>query len=146
MTLSRRSGRFAVFGGIRCPRSPTIERLRKTNHAVRYCVCWAGSRRASCRPYLHSMESSRDQHDRFSRLVRARHSRRGCDGRFLPDAAIRVAGRVTAMSAALVKLRNLAPYALLTLILPGGSVVAFLLWLHRRQRGAAAPRGATPTT
>jgi hypothetical protein len=46
------------------------------------------------------------------------------------------------MSAALVKLRSLAPYALLALILPGGLVAAFLLWLHRRQKGASALRGA----
>jgi hypothetical protein len=39
------------------------------------------------------------------------------------------------MPAALTKLRDLAPYAVLALVLPGGSVVAFLLWLHRRQRG-----------
>jgi hypothetical protein len=39
------------------------------------------------------------------------------------------------MPAALAKLRDLAPYAVLALVLPGGSVVAFLLWRHRRQRG-----------
>lgn len=31
------------------------------------------------------------------------------------------------------KLRAVAPYALMELILPGGSVVALLLWLYRRQ-------------
>jgi hypothetical protein len=46
------------------------------------------------------------------------------------------------MTAALVKLRTLAPYALLALVLPGGSLVAFLLWLHRRQKEASALRGA----
>lgn len=38
------------------------------------------------------------------------------------------------MSAAVAKLRSLAPYALLALLLPGGFVAAFLLWLHRRRR------------
>jgi hypothetical protein len=37
---------------------------------------------------------------------------------------------------ALRKLRELAPYALLELVLPGGSVMALLLWLYRRQRNA----------
>ncbi len=32
------------------------------------------------------------------------------------------------------KLRAVAPYALMELILPGGSVMALLLWLYRRQR------------
>jgi hypothetical protein len=33
-----------------------------------------------------------------------------------------------------VKLRAVAPYALMELILPGGSVMAALLWLYRRRR------------
>jgi len=37
----------------------------------------------------------------------------------------------------LAKLRELAPYALIELILPGGSLMALLLWLYRRQRKAA---------
>jgi hypothetical protein len=49
------------------------------------------------------------------------------------------------MSAALMRLRNLAPYVVLVLFLPGGLVVAFLLWLHRRQKGAAS-REAVRTT
>jgi hypothetical protein len=36
------------------------------------------------------------------------------------------------------KLRELAPYALIELVLPGGSVLAILLWLYRRQRNAPA--------
>ena len=36
------------------------------------------------------------------------------------------------------KLREPAPYALMELILPGGSVMAVLLWLYRRQRNAPA--------
>lgn len=41
-----------------------------------------------------------------------------------------------ATAAILGKLRELAPYALIELILPGGSVMALLLWLYRRQRKA----------
>jgi len=37
-------------------------------------------------------------------------------------------------AAVIVKLRSLAPYALIELILPGGSVIALLLWLYRRQK------------
>jgi hypothetical protein len=40
-------------------------------------------------------------------------------------------------AAVLARLRAVAPYALLELILPGGSVMALLLWLYRRQRKAA---------
>jgi hypothetical protein len=32
------------------------------------------------------------------------------------------------------KLRELAPYAAIELVLPGGSLVAILLWLYRRQK------------
>jgi hypothetical protein len=46
-----------------------------------------------------------------------------------------VAPKVRACTAAVVaKLRAVAPYALLELILPGGSMMALLLWLYRRQR------------
>jgi hypothetical protein len=34
---------------------------------------------------------------------------------------------------AIWRLRALAPYALLELILPGGTVIALLLWLYRRR-------------
>jgi hypothetical protein len=37
-------------------------------------------------------------------------------------------------AAAIVRLKALAPYALIELILPGGSVMALLLWLYRRRR------------
>jgi len=37
-------------------------------------------------------------------------------------------------AAVIAKLRVLAPYALIELILPGGSVMALLLWLYRRQK------------
>ncbi len=43
--------------------------------------------------------------------------------------------KVRAFVAAIVpKLRDLAPYALMELVLPGGSVMALLLWLYRRQK------------
>jgi hypothetical protein len=34
------------------------------------------------------------------------------------------------------RLRDLAPYAALELVMPGGSVMALLLWLYRRHRKA----------
>jgi hypothetical protein len=37
-------------------------------------------------------------------------------------------------SAVVAKLRDLAPYAVIELVLPGGSMVALLLWLYRRQK------------
>jgi hypothetical protein len=43
--------------------------------------------------------------------------------------------KLNAHAAALVaRLRDLAPYAAIELVLPGGSVVALLLWLYRRQK------------
>ena len=46
--------------------------------------------------------------------------------------------KLTAYAAVLVaKLRELAPYAAIELVLPGGSVLALLLWLYRRQKRAA---------
>jgi hypothetical protein len=43
--------------------------------------------------------------------------------------------KLRAFAAAIVpKLRDLAPYALMELVLPGGSVMALLLWLYRRQK------------
>jgi hypothetical protein len=44
----------------------------------------------------------------------------------------------TFAAATVAKLRAVAPYALIELMLPGGSVMALLLWLYRRQRKAAA--------
>ncbi len=35
------------------------------------------------------------------------------------------------------KLRDLAPYALMALVLPGGSLMAVLLWSYRRRKGFA---------
>jgi hypothetical protein len=48
-------------------------------------------------------------------------------------------------AAVIVRLKALAPYALIELILPGGSVMALLLWLYRRRKhrvgcGQASPR------
>src|ERR1700694_2302278 len=37
-------------------------------------------------------------------------------------------------AAVIARLREIAPYAALELILPGGSLGAFLLWLYRRQK------------
>jgi hypothetical protein len=43
--------------------------------------------------------------------------------------------KLSAYAAAIVgKLRNLAPYAVMELVLPGGSLMALLLWLYRRQK------------
>jgi len=39
-------------------------------------------------------------------------------------------------AAVVARLRELAPYAAI-LVLPGGSVIALLLWLYRRQKGAS---------
>lgn len=38
------------------------------------------------------------------------------------------------MAAAFTKLKDLAPYAMIELLLPGGSVLALTLWLYRRRR------------
>ncbi len=46
---------------------------------------------------------------------------------------------LSAYGAAIVaKLRALAPYAVMELVLPGGSLMALLLWLYRRQKRAPA--------
>jgi hypothetical protein len=36
-------------------------------------------------------------------------------------------------AAVIVRLKAVAPYALMELVLPGGSVMALLLWLYRRR-------------
>jgi hypothetical protein len=46
-------------------------------------------------------------------------------------------------AAVIVRLKVLAPYALIELILPGGSVMALLLWLYRRRKNAIGV-GALP--
>jgi hypothetical protein len=40
-------------------------------------------------------------------------------------------------AAAIVRLKALAPYALIELVLPGGSVMALLLWLYRLRKNKA---------
>jgi len=53
---------------------------------------------------------------------------------------------VNAYAVAIVaKLRDLAPYALMELILPGGSLMALLLWLYRRQKKVPLLRGSLET-
>jgi hypothetical protein len=49
-------------------------------------------------------------------------------------------------AAVLAKVRDLAPYAAIELILPGGSLLALLLWLYRRYKKETAPSmsGTTP--
>jgi len=44
------------------------------------------------------------------------------------------------------KLRDLAPYAAIELVLPGGSLIALVLWFYRRQRSfnERAPAGGGP--
>jgi hypothetical protein len=37
-------------------------------------------------------------------------------------------------AAVIGKLRDLAPYAVIELVLPGGSLMALLLWIYRRQK------------
>jgi hypothetical protein len=41
-------------------------------------------------------------------------------------------------AAVIVQFKALAPYALIELVLPGGSVMALLLWLYRRQKDGVA--------
>jgi hypothetical protein len=41
---------------------------------------------------------------------------------------------VSTYTAVVAKLRDLAPYAAIELVLPGGSLMALLLWLYRRQK------------
>jgi len=43
----------------------------------------------------------------------------------------------TYATAVIVRCRALAPYALIELVLPGGSVMALLLWLYRRRKSGA---------
>jgi hypothetical protein len=41
-------------------------------------------------------------------------------------------------AAVIVRFRALAPYALMELVLPGGSVMALLVWLYRRWKNGVA--------
>lgn len=67
----------------------------------------------------------------------SRHARRASAARKLRDY----------VGAVVVKLRELAPYAAIEIVLPGGSLMALLLWLYRRQRKApyrTAPANTLP--
>jgi hypothetical protein len=44
------------------------------------------------------------------------------------------------MARGVTGLRELGPYALCELVLPGGSVVAMLIWLYRRHKRLEAMR------
>jgi hypothetical protein len=55
-------------------------------------------------------------------------------------AAPRMLSAYTAVVVA--KLRELAPYAAIELVLPGGSLMALLLWLYRRQKKSVVGRQA----
>jgi hypothetical protein len=60
------------------------------------------------------------------------HGRRDHGGFRLP---VRLPRHSMGFAAALVvKLRGIAPYAAIELVLPGGSLIALLLWLYRRHR------------
>jgi hypothetical protein len=37
-------------------------------------------------------------------------------------------------AAVIMRFKDLAPYALIELVLPGGSVMALMLWLYRRRK------------
>ena len=65
----------------------------------------------------------------------------------LLDARERAAPRTwTAYTAAAIaKLRRLAPYVAIELVMPGGSLMALGLWLYRRQRKVSLlPRTSRP--
>ena len=46
--------------------------------------------------------------------------------------------RPNVMSRLVSKVKELAPYAALELVMPGGSLMALALWLYRRKKKAAA--------
>ncbi len=65
--------------------------------------------------------------------------------RVLTELTARVARRILAVAgvpcsrgAVLAFVRELGPYAAIELVLPGGSLVALLLWFYRRRARAAA--------
>ncbi len=43
------------------------------------------------------------------------------------------------LAAVVAKLRDLAPYAAIELVLPGGSLIALLLWFYRSRQKADRP-------
>ena len=64
---------------------------------------------------------------------------------FICQAAGRLAtarARIAAWSGGVVAvLKDLAPYAAVELVLPGGSILALLLWLYRRQQKSGLATG-----
>ena len=73
--------------------------------------------------------------------MRAIESRSTVDAKLRPDGSRQARCTPAALrmhaAALFARLRAIAPYALLELLLPGGSVMALLLWLYRRQKKAA---------
>jgi hypothetical protein len=49
---------------------------------------------------------------------------------------------VTWLARGLAGLRQLAPYAAIELLLPGGSLIALVLWLYRRRKEAVETGGS----
>ena len=60
----------------------------------------------------------------------------------LPPLRLRLAGWVGRAAALL---RSFGPYAAIELLLPGGSLLALLLWLYRRRSAARCAAAATGT-
>lgn len=52
---------------------------------------------------------------------------------------------LTWLARGLAGLRLLAPYAAIELLLPGGSLIALVLWLYRRHKKAAQVPGLSAT-
>jgi hypothetical protein len=48
-------------------------------------------------------------------------------------------------AAVVAKLRDIAPYAVIELVLPGGSLMALLLWLYRRHKKVSVFAGSLDT-
>ena len=71
-------------------------------------------------------------------ILKGRRIKYWRDARWTP--ALRYWGGYAAT--VIVRLKDLAPYALIELVLPGGSVMALLLWLYRRRKhgDAALPQ------
>jgi hypothetical protein len=68
---------------------------------------------------------------RFERRSRFKRERAGSGRRFRLRA--RIARKVGVHAGALVaRFRKVAPYALIIVLVPGGSLLAFVLWLYRR--------------
>ena len=61
-------------------------------------------------------------------------ARRALNGRRYGRRMLAALRERTFAAAVVRRLKVLAPYALIELVLPGGSVMALLLWLYRRQK------------